>query len=87
MTKVRPLSKRHNVITGFGYYPHLRYWRLLRVRSYWVMTVITVNTVITLITYIDPQLFWSGYRLHEDEKLLTLCRSPHNRFMVSLCHI
>jgi hypothetical protein len=62
MTKVRPLSKRHNVITGFGISYENEYLTVYRLHSYWVMTVITVITVITLITYIDPQLFWNGNR-------------------------
>ena len=60
MTKVRPLSERHNVITEFGYLPILRVWMLCNPHRCWVMTVMSVITVITLITYIDPQLFWRG---------------------------
>ena len=60
MTKVRPLSKRHNVITEFGYLPYLGDRKLYSVRSYWVMTVITVITVITLITLLGGNLLLNG---------------------------
>jgi len=56
MTKARPLSKRHNVITEFGISRKSGISILCNSYRYWVMTVITVMSVITLITYIGGGL-------------------------------
>ena len=50
MTKVRPLSERHNVITEFGISYRKEASTLCNPHRYWVMTVITVITVMTVIT-------------------------------------
>ena len=56
MTKVRPLSQRHNVITERGKFFGLEVWVPCRAHKHWVITVIAVMSVITVITYIGGGL-------------------------------
>ena len=81
MTKVCPLSERHNVITEFGISFRKEYLSLCNPHRYWVMTDITVMTVITLITLLGGILLFNqnqpiggkgenGFKVHKSKVAL-----------------